>query len=181
MDTLTFVSEIIKVVTWPITVLIIFITLRKPLAHLFMLLDKMKYKDFELEFGNEIRELKEEAKKELPKRQLGSREKSHLSELAKISPRAAILEAWLIVEDAAIGAFDKHKIKLTSADKTSPIRLAQRLAENKILDEQKQQIFNKLRNLRNASAHANDIALDENIALEYIETSLRLAEFLNTK
>lgn len=178
MDILTFISEIIRTLAWPIVVLIIFITLRNPLSRVISLLDRMKYKDLELEFGRKMEELAKEAKKELPKLVKTDKAKEHLYDLAKVSPRSAILEAWLLVEEAAISKIEKKKVKISAATKKSPLGLAQTLANNNILDDQKQQIFNKLRNLRNTSVHASELSFDEDLAVEYIDTAMRMVSFL---
>ncbi|MER3513447.1 MAG: hypothetical protein C4310_02805 [Chloroflexota bacterium] len=66
MDWLTFVTELIKALAWPITILIIIIVLRKPLANLIPTLQRLRYRDLEIEFGRSVQELASEAKKELP-------------------------------------------------------------------------------------------------------------------
>lgn len=179
MDSLTFVSELIKTIIWPITVLVIFYQLRSPISNAINFLDKMKYKDLELEFGKRVEELAKEAKKQIPTIVETNTTKDRLIELAKISPRSAILEAWLLVEDASIKKITEKKIKISSSDKRSPLKLEQTLSKNNILDDQKLQIFNKLRNLRNASAHAVELSLDAHDAIEYVDAAIRLASLLN--
>jgi hypothetical protein len=178
MDALTFISEIIKTITWPIVTILIFFKLQGPISKVIFLIDKMKYKDFELEFGRKVQELAKEAKKQLPESVKANDDKNHLYELATISPRSAILEAWLLVEDAAVKKINQRKIKLSSTEKKSPLMLLNALTKSNILDAEKQLIFNKLRNLRNASAHATELSFDEELAIDYIDSAMLLVSFL---
>lgn len=60
MDVLTFISELIKSLAWPVAIIILVILLRKPIVELIPLLRRLKYKDLELEFSQEVTELKAE-------------------------------------------------------------------------------------------------------------------------
>jgi hypothetical protein len=104
--------------------------------------------------------------------------REHLAELANLSPRAVVLEAWLQLEKEAIAAARRHNPKLTSRELRAPLLLGYYLEEAGVLDEDKQEIYNRLRNLRNAAAHASEFAFEPEAALEYADLALRLAEFL---
>ncbi|MEH8231393.1 hypothetical protein [Aeromonas veronii] len=62
MDALTFISELIKAAVWPVTAIVLVVLLRKPIVELTPLLRKLKYKELELEleFAQEVSELKAE-------------------------------------------------------------------------------------------------------------------------
>jgi len=60
MDALTFISELIKAVAWPVTAIALVVLLRKPIVELIPLLRRLKYKELELEFAQEVSELKAE-------------------------------------------------------------------------------------------------------------------------
>src|SRR3970040_2344480 len=108
MDTLSFPAEMTKALAWPRTIILALLLLRRPLADLIPLLQRLRYKDLELDFGKRVQELASEIKKQLPGgRQPGGaqqRGRNRLADLAHASPRAAVLEAWLEVEEAAIAA-----------------------------------------------------------------------------
>lgn len=184
MDWLTFVAELVRALAWPVTVLIILLVLRQPLLQLIPLLQRLRFRDIELDFGSQVQELAARLTAELPRypEQPGARSelRQHLTELAQLSPRAVVLEAWLQLEKAAIEAARRHDLKLTTRQMRSPILLSYSMEEAGILDEGKQEIFNRLRNLRNAAAHASDFAFDRESALEYADLALRLSEYLET-
>ncbi|MGH2397987.1 MAG: hypothetical protein ACRDFW_13640 [bacterium] len=66
MDWLTFIARVIDAAAWPVTVFVILLLLRKPLSGLIPLLQRLKYKDLELEFGRQIQEVRQEVQAELP-------------------------------------------------------------------------------------------------------------------
>ncbi len=182
MDSLTFVAEIVKALAWPVTVLIILVVLRDPLRQLIPLLQRLRYGGVELDFGQRVQELAAEARQQLPASAATGPEikplRDRLDQLAQLSPRATVLEAWLELENAAIEATKRHGLNLTSREQRSPILLGDALERAGILDESKQEIYYRLRNLRNAAAHASDFAFDSSSAVEYADTALRLAEYL---
>jgi hypothetical protein len=182
MDVLTFIAEIVKAIAWPTVVLIIFLVFRRPLRDLIPLLEQLRYKDIELNFGRRVKELSREAQKELPTstavEALVEPLREKLKQLATLSPRAVVLESWLEVEEAAVEAIKKHGISLKSQELKSPITLEAALAKAGILDENKRQIFRQLRNLRNAAAHASEFTVDADSAIDYADFAIRLAEFL---
>ena len=106
MDILTFFSNIINSLAWPIALLVAVLLLRKPLLELFPFIQKLKYKEIEIEFGQRVREVGQELAEELapigPEQELTRTEEDALARLAEISPRSAIIEAWRGVELEAL-------------------------------------------------------------------------------
>jgi hypothetical protein len=175
MDTLTFISEMAKALAWPLTVLIILLIVRNPLTNLIPSLQRLKYGDLELDFGRKVQELAAKATSELPSSE-GAR--PSLTEIAYLSPRAAVLEAWLELEAAAMDASKRHHLNLTSREMRSPLALGQALEKAGILDGKKLEIYHRLRNLRNAAAHAADFAFDPEVAIEYADLADRLVKHI---
>jgi hypothetical protein len=60
MDALTFISEIVKALAWPTAIVVLVSLLKKPIVELVPLMKKLKYKELELEFSQEVMALKEE-------------------------------------------------------------------------------------------------------------------------
>jgi hypothetical protein len=101
-----------------------------------------------------------------------------LTEVAYISPRAAVVEAWLDLEAAAMEASKRHNLNLTSKEIRSPLTLGKALEEAGILDDKKLEIYHRLRNLRNAAAHATNFAFDPELAIEYANLADRLVKHI---
>lgn len=176
MDWLTFWAEVVKAVAWPVAALIIFLILRRPLLGLLPLIQRLEYKGVALDFGERVQEVAADAKRRIPAiasgKEEGKRLPNQMVELAQLSPRAVVLEAWLILEEAAIEATKRHGLTLKTREQRSPILLGNALEQAGILDEDQQEIFYRLRNLRNAAAHASDFAFDADSAIEYADSAL---------
>ena len=185
MDWLQFVASIVGSLAWPGVVLAAVILLRRPLAALLPLLRRLKYKDLEVEFDREVRELREEAAAALPPlpRAVPSAipEENALLELASVSPRAAVVEAWLLVESAARRAIERRGMRPEAERALSGPQLTRTLMHAEVLDNATRAVFDRLRMLRNQAVHAQDFAVGEASAREYVELSLALARRLEVE
>jgi hypothetical protein len=181
MDWLTFIVETVKAIAWPSVVLFAFVVLRKNIAGLIPFLQRLKYKDLELEFDRQLKEAEAEVADELPPSSapaLLPGVSDTIIELARVSPRAAVTEAWREVEAAAVEAARRNKISLNGERSTSPLRLIRALERAGLVDSDKRALFHDLRNLRNQAVHAPEFALSTEAALDYVSLARRLAEYL---
>ena len=180
MDALTFVVQMTQAVAWPVAAVVLALLLRRPLLGLLPLIQKLRYGPLELDFGRRVAELAVEAERALPAEGQpdAGPEAARLSELAQVSPRAAVLEAWLQIEQAAMALSGRDGLPLSSRELRTPLLLGQALEQAGVLDAAKLEIYHRLRNLRNAAAHAAVFELDTEAALEYVRLALRLAAFL---
>jgi len=166
MDTLTFIAEMTKALAWPLAVVGLVLLLRRPLSQLIPLLQRLRYGGLELDFGRRVRELAAVAEGQLPARdESPAASEAYVARLARLSPRAVVVEAWLRVEEAALEAGQKAGLGLTSRELRQPLLLGQALEDAGLMDEQQMEIFHRLRNLRNAAAHASDFELEPEAAL----------------
>lgn len=164
--------------------LAILILLRKPLVGLIPLLQRIKYKDFELEFGRQVREVRAEANEELPPPQkpkaMIPQAPDPILELARVSPRAAVTEAWRQVEAAALDAAQRNNVPLKYREAVSPVRVIRALEKAEVVDPAPMAIFHDLRALRNQAAHAPEFALSTEAVIEYVDLARRLIEYLSS-
>src|SRR5690349_11059570 len=111
MDILAFIASVIGSLAWPATVLCVVLLLRKELIALLPFLRKLKAGPLEAVFEREVKELKSETARTLPSPETKAVDNDNLRrlyELAKVSPRASIVEAWQGVEFAARRALAEH-------------------------------------------------------------------------
>jgi hypothetical protein len=186
MDWLTFTSKIVEAVAWPFVVLLIFFGLKSKVFKLFPFLRKLKYKDFEAEFGEVVREISEKLPttmtKETTKFIASTQSVNHreqLLKLAELAPRAAILESWLQVEHAAQRLIDRTGGADRSLRMVGPTTMRKYLDKTASLSQEQRESFNKLRDLRNKVVHLFEISLPLDEVLEYIDLALSLAEQLD--
>jgi hypothetical protein len=161
-------------------VAVLVLVLRKPLRDLLPLLQHLKYRDLELDFGSSVEEVKEELEEELPAGaipQFSVAELGSMQRLAEISPRSAVLEAWREVERAALEASQPPAGRLYPY-KSLTFQAFKNLERNEALDKKVLGVLRDLRGLRNQAAHAPDFALTKESALEYAASAKRLARYL---
>ncbi|MCK9420794.1 MAG: hypothetical protein M0R70_15655 [Nitrospirae bacterium] len=176
------VVRIIEALAWPGTVLLIFMVLRKHIAHAAPYLEKLKYRDFELTFSKQLHEIVDQAKKSLPPSDKENESElislQYWSDLIKLSPRAAVASAYRELEGAAVAAIFRHKLKLNSFFTVND--MSDMLTMAGILDKKKVMIFHRLAGLYNSTIHAGtgrDISLED--AAEYVALASRFREYLS--
>lgn len=105
MDGFTFTTELVKALAWPSSVIVLVFLLRKPIVELVPLMKKLKFKELEMEFSQEVKALKSEVKETsgvgTPTIIVSEPTNSKALDLLSFSTRAAIIEAWIEVEAAA--------------------------------------------------------------------------------
>ncbi len=187
MDWLTFTAKIVEALAWPATLIGLLWIVRKELPQIASSLRKLKYKDVELEFGEAAKQLAAEVKEVVPQDEpkldlkigLATRSdaQERLTTLAVLAPRAAILEAWLLVESAAADAIQRTGLG-TAPSMSGPQHLMQRLQKGGLLRPRQLGIFEKLRRLRNEAVHSADANFAQEAVLSYIESAVAMAAYL---
>lgn len=185
MSWLDFVASAINSLAWPAVVITAVILLRRPLTTLIPLLRRVRYKELEVEFAREVQELREEAAAALPPLPAGPPpripEEEALFKLVSVSPRAAVVEAWRLVEGAARRALEARGEPIESGRPLSGPQLKRALMYRQILDDAARSLLDRLRMLRNQAVHAEDLSVDEASAREYVELALALARRLRAE
>lgn len=179
MDWLTFIADLVKSLAWPASLVLAVLVFRKPLLELIPALRRLRFKEFEIEFGRELLEAERRATTLRPspvQRPLEAEAvPQRLRQIASVSPSAAILEAWRDVEAAAAEAGSRRGISVTGG--TWELFLA--LEKEGVLNSTEAAILNSLRQLRNKVAHTPEGELiNEEQALRYAAIAARLAEAL---
>lgn len=183
MDGLSFVAALIDSLAWPFAIIVAVLLLRRPLSELIPLLERLKYKDLELSFRERVHKVATEADALLPPPPAGvvpSAAEDRMQQLVDISPRAAILEAWVELEAAAAEAARRRNLDLRPSDLKSPRKLFQALREGQILDNYQLALLDDLRAIRNSAAHAPDFTLPSSTAGQYVETVSKFRSILQS-
>jgi hypothetical protein len=173
VDWLTFFASVVGSLAWPGAVVAIVLVLRRSLNKLLPGLNRLKYKDLELEFGKQLAQAKVEIEaapevQQLPERQRldAARDATYFSALAEISPRAAVLEAWLPFEVALSRVVEK----LGLMDRGRPLqmpRLIDALVARGVLTPDEGRAISRLRAIRNEVVHAPAVDLPRDAVAEY--------------
>ncbi|MFD1956369.1 hypothetical protein ACFSL6_19840 [Paenibacillus thailandensis] len=189
MDWLTFVSEIVKTLAWPVSVLMIIILLKKPLTELIPSITKLKYKEFELDFDMELEEaekIAEEAR--LPKTtdminnqvmRVNSNAVERLSYIKDVnlrSSRDGIIDSWLLVEEALRKLAEKNEFRSINMP---PMKILRDLSDNKVITHELFEICDRLYRIRNEAVHNRTFKVSPNKSNEYINLTFRVLASLN--
>lgn len=179
MDWLQFIAAVVGSLAWPATIIVGFFILKKQLPAIFPFVERLKYKDLEVEFRKSVQELAEKSRAALPPpepdEQIAS-PRNRLYTLAEISPRSAILEAWLEVEAAAAEVLQTRDPALAPKVKmAAPLRIGELLNRRQIINGQQLEIFHRLRDLRNKAVHIADVTFQSHEVTDYIELASSLA------
>lgn len=181
MNWLEFISSLVTALAWPVAVLALALVLREPLKGLIPLLQRMKYKDFEMEFGRKLAEAREEAgvENEASTEAEPTPEEVRIIELAKVSPRAAVTEAWRWVELASLDAA-RSLLGEKFQNKTFTFQAIRKLEHDERIDRGAVLLMRDLRGLRNAAVHSPEFAISSEAALEYAQMARQLVGYLKT-
>lgn len=178
MDWKTFIANIVGSLAWPLVVVFIVWLLKDKIGDLLPRLKKLKHKDTELEFIEGVKELVRVEKLPIAdeSNDLMTSRKA-LQVIANISPRSAVIEAYRIVEVAAVKAIGKAYPDLQGKDITKQVQISKMLRD-KVLNTDRYVQLRELLLLRNKAAHAEDFSLTGSPIETYIDVALSIANEL---
>lgn len=105
--------------------------------------------------------------------------RARLYETAEFSPRAGILEAWLLVETAAIELVRARGINEFRSH-PGPQRLGTYLVKAQALTAGQQEVFERLRQLRNEAVHRAEAEFTTAAARDYIDAAFMIAAYFRS-
>lgn len=177
--------QLVSSLVWPITVLIIVILFRSELAKVFSRLSNMKYKELEVQFGNQLEKVEKNVKQINLRSSIQINSTStakltviskheQLNKIAELSPRSAIMSAWFEIENALIKISNEPVKQKTFYSQLS--QTIRELIDKKIMDESVIGIYRDLYQLRNQAVHHPEFILSQNEAERYIDVALELSK-----
>lgn len=168
MDGFTFTVELVKALAWPVAAVSLASLFRGQLSDLSKAITKGKFGSFEVEFAERVAN----AVASVP--DLPSTPVSPTTlERATASPRGAIVEAWLEVEEQAITL--ALSLGLTNATaRRYPEGAIQAVAKSGLLSPNHVVAMSELRQLRNRATHDPDFSPDPSAVLSYVHLAMDL-------
>ena len=187
MDWKEFISSIVSSLAWPAAVAFIVYLLRHPIGNVIGSLRKLSYRGAEAEFGRSLDKAETAARQaEIPQTtaQLSASASNwentsagwgESTSLADVSPRAAVIEAWLrlereVLELAQIAGIDLGTRRL------SIVALVKQLQEQGVVDPTVAEVIEQLRRARNV--HERTYTVSPGDAAEYVQLAERVAATL---
>jgi len=159
---------------WPVATIVLFLFLKKDIGRLLSRISRIKHNDSEIELQKGVEEAVIQADHaDLPKLD-DDPEKVRLSQLAALSPRGAILDAWLSVEKS-MDAYLNRKGILASGDPKHRIDFI-KLSDTDFgrIGTGIYDMISTLKRLRNEAVHITDPEVSTETAIEYIKLARRV-------
>jgi len=189
MDWLNFLASLIDSLAWPAAVVIGILILRRALGYLIPDLKHLRYKDFELQFGKKLDDVRhhleshpsETLQPPMPSAIQGVDEVSkteyipYFEIIAEVSPRAAIMEAWIGFEATAKSLV--QKLDLQAPRRSMSLHsLIGALRHGELITQEELEALTMLRAIRNEILHGHDRRLSKEDAAEYARIITEMAE-----
>ena len=164
MDWLQFLVSVLGLFAWPATVVVVVVLMRTQLRRVLLTLTRLRYKDLELDFGRELKEVEKKAREidvkpsGPPPRPLAAPRDSaqilaEAERLAEEFPEPAVALARSAVEDELLSAVMRLAISPHYPPHNSALRNVQLLLDQKSIDHETFDVLTRMRNLRNIAVH----------------------------
>ncbi|MGS0691378.1 hypothetical protein [Shewanella sp. 30m-9] len=177
MSWMQFTIELIDKLIWPTMLVFAVVSLKRPISTLIPLAKKLKFKDLEVEFGQGLKAVTQQAEGVFP--ELKTDKKTRLIASANHLPNSAIIEAWEQVDLAAELLIKSHCDNITLDKNTRYKHIENILISEQLINTKQGKLFSELRQLRNKVAHAVSYEVGKAEAIQYIELCFKLIEHLH--
>jgi len=178
VDWMQFVVELLDKLAWPVVLVFCVITLKRPISKLIPLAKKLKFKDLEVEFGQELKVISQKVEGAFP--ELKQDRKIALITTANHLPNSAVIEAWDEVDIAADLLIKSRCKNIELSVDTRYKHIESILIKEELINTKQGKLFSELRQLRNRVAHAVGYEVGRAEAMQYIELCFTLIEHLNS-
>ncbi|ARM84615.1 hypothetical protein MARSALSMR5_02554 [Marinobacter salarius] len=170
--------QIVEVVVWPATIVVVVGLLRAPLSKLVPTLKRLKYKDLELEFEREASKILAEVERDLPEpeRSDGVAERGSdipMFRLVTPEPTDLVMRSWIELESAI-----RDLVGKSAYEKVSVRSLVDLLAKAGKVREETIRAILDLAALRNRVAHAESEVISADMAQSYASSVQRVKAVL---
>lgn len=168
-------------IAWPAAIVWVAMLFRSEIRSVLRRVSQLKYKDLEASFDEGLVRAEAKAAVISPadaamphKPELTSRLKQ-LRRIADVSPRASILEAWVLVEEAAAKS---GYIQGAAIPRVNPHLFVDELIQQGKLPIGSSALLDQLRKLRNQVAHLPDFSITQDEADRYLELAAKTSELI---
>ncbi|HEJ9173498.1 DUF4145 domain-containing protein [Serratia nevei] len=175
------VADLVSALAWPLAFVWFVQKYGNDVKELILRLSKVKFGNAEAEFTLGLKAVEElaneapliEASKDLPEEGIEfSKRMSQLERIADVSPRAAIMESWLLIEEAAGKA---GFVQGASIPRINPLLFIEWLVREGKIDKSTAILVDKMRKLRNEASHLRDFELTKDEAERYLKIAVQIS------
>lgn len=168
-------------IAWPAAIIWVAMLFRHELRSVLRRVSQLKYKDLEASFDEGLNraEAKASAVGSAPLARIHNPELTsrleQLRRIAEVSPRASILEAWVLVEEAA---GKSGFIQGASMPRVNPYLFVEELIRLGKLPPDSAALIQQLKKLRNYATHLPDFSITQDEADRYLELAAKASELI---
>lgn len=163
-------ASLVGSLAWPVTVFIVSLVFRKPVSRFIDRLKRFKFGDFEAEAEAEVRTAERLIQAQpipvLPPELPGPAALQYFKTVARVSPRATIIEAWTSFEAEFQGAAIARGI-LKPGEPVAFPRAFHQLLEAELVGPDEAAVLTRFRELRNRVVHDSKAVVSADTALRY--------------
>ncbi|AMM02820.1 MULTISPECIES: DUF4145 domain-containing protein [Pseudomonas] len=174
---------IVNAVSWPVCILWLAYLFRPEIRAVFTRVSSLKFKEFEASFSEELSKTEETLAKledsigpTLPKAPSTPPELRQLERIAEVSPRAAIIEAWRLIE---LAAGQSGFVQGATIPRINVAMFINSLIREGKIPVDSEATFEKLRELRNQAAHSSDFFITPSDAHRYLRLAARACQLIS--
>ena len=168
MDWLTFISNIVSSLAWPLILIVVFISYKHEIISLVQSIKNFKAGEFlEIEFERKVDQLSNSENNQDTKLSI-----EELKEI-EMSPRDVVQTSWLKVDQALVELAKSKNLLIGS---TVPRYTINKLKEEKLISNEDAIAIHELKKLRNTSAHTIDFSPQISSIIEYKTMADNLCE-----
>lgn len=176
MDALTFIEQMVGHLAWPAVILVVLLVFHKQIGERIPQITRLRAGPFDAEFTEALRD-SEDAMSDAhipPASPEVEEDRRRLERIARISPRAAVMEAFTLVDNA----LKAKVVDLGLAAAISDVRSTQAIIaaqEHGLVGPAEVEVWNNLRALSNTARHEERFDVEPKRVFDYIAlaTSLR--------
>jgi len=172
MDVLTFIAGVVEHLAWPVAVVTLAMIFREEFRVLLRNLRRGKVGSAEFEFERGVASLEANAQDLIEASDTDS-DDSSVKRLARLHPRAAILEAWMRLEDQIIDAATRMNLANPTAHRYA-LGALRGLRESQLLPANRLAVLDELQDLRNQAAHDPEFAPTPGSVITYVHVAENL-------
>ena len=151
MCTLEFIAALVEDLVWPLTVVLAIFVFRGPISNLLPFLQRLRYKDFVVEFNKKLDEVETQAAA-ITGEGAEVRIEDDMLELAQAHPRSAVIDSWLAIEQAIRAVAASREMDADLPRRRSPLAVERELARSGVLKPAVVSLLRDLRSTRKRSS-----------------------------
>ena len=163
--------ELVKTLVWPVVILVLAFMLRRELGLLLSKVSRIKHKETEIEFQQRV----EEAVSAVGDIEQAQNKKS-TDELTTLSPRGAIIESWLEVEDSLLSFNARNGLSPSTREEfeNQKSRGMLQILDSDVLNRQSIVLLKRLRELYKEALDLTDSEINPPISEKYRNAARQL-------